>query len=175
MDSALEVAGPLAVARIGLDFPALVRAHQSMVFGLACRFLRDRTTAEELAQDVFLRLHRNLDRVDPERVVPWLRRVTANRCIDEARRRKRRPEVPLEAVPEPAGPAPGGDLLLEERLRRLVAALPAQARIVVLLHFQEDMTLEEIADVLGLSLNTVKSRLHRSLVLLRRKTSLGGQ
>lgn len=175
MESAAAVAGSVAVGREAPDFAALVRDHQSMVFGLACRFLRNRSAAEELAQDVFLRLHRNLDRVDPDHLVPWLRRVTANRCIDEARRRKRRPEVPLEAVPETAGPAPAGDLLREERLRRLVASLPAQARLVVLLHFQEDMTLEEVADTLGLSLNTVKSRLHRSLVLLRRKTAVGGQ
>jgi RNA polymerase sigma-70 factor (ECF subfamily) len=145
-----------------------MRQHQAMVFSLACYFLRDRAAAEELAQDVFLQLYRCLDRLQsPEHVVFWLRRVTANRCIQEARRRQRRPEVPLEEVPCP--PAPDEDPLLREHLRRLVASLPPKTRMLVLLRYQEDLDPKDIAEVMQMPVNTVKSTLHRTLTILRQK------
>src|SRR5579884_1797154 len=88
------------------DFEALVREHQSMVYSLAYHFLHDRGAAEELAQDVFLQLHLHLDRLDSaDHVKFWLRRVTSNRCIDYARRRKARPEVAFDDLPDPPGPS----------------------------------------------------------------------
>src|SRR5437899_1736733 len=70
-------------------FEDLVRQHERMVFSIAFHFLRDRPAAEEVAQDVFLRLYRHLERIGPgEGVVFWLRRVTSNRCIDYARQRR---------------------------------------------------------------------------------------
>ena len=71
------------------DFADIVRHQQGMVFSIALHFLRDRQSAEEIAQDVFLHLHRHLDSLkSPEHVVFWLRKVTTHRCIDFARRRK---------------------------------------------------------------------------------------
>lgn len=143
-----------------------------MVFSLALHFLQDRAEAEELAQDVFLQLYRHLDEMQsPEHVVYWLRRVTANRCISEARRRQRRPEVPLEDAPEPEAPGTSGDLLADERLRRLVASLPERSRMVVVLRYQEDLDPEDIARVLDMSVNTVKSQLQRALAMLRQKAA----
>ena len=163
-------ANPVVAATDLGDFAALVREHQAMVFSLAYHFLRERAAAEELAQDVFLQLHRCLDRLEsPAHVVFWLRRVTAHRCIDAARRRGRRPEVPLEEVPEASEPAALGDPLLRERLRKLVGSLPEQARLIVLLRFQEDLEPAEIARVLKLRVNTVKSQLQRALTALRQK------
>src|SRR5207302_11087457 len=84
-----------------LEFDALVRQHQAMVFSIALHFLRDRSAAEELAQDVFLQLHRHLGALQSaDHVTFWLRRVTAHRCIDYSRRR-RFPFLSLEKVPEP--------------------------------------------------------------------------
>lgn len=141
-----------------------------MVFSLAHHFLRDRAAAEELAQDVFLQLYRHLDEMQsPEHVVFWLRRVTANRCISEARRRQRRPEVPLDESPEPEAPASAADPIADERLRRMVASLPEKSRMVVLLRYQEDLDPEDIAKVLDMSVNTVKSQLQRALAMLRQK------
>ena len=78
-------------------FDALVREHQAMVFSMACRFLRNRALAEELAQDVFLQLYRKLPALEsPEHVLHWLRWVTAHRLIDHSRQEKRRPQSPLE-------------------------------------------------------------------------------
>lgn len=153
------------------DFADIVRREQSMVFSLALHFLRDRGAAEEVAQDVFLSLHRHLGSLEsPEHVTFWLRRVTSHRCIDYSRRR-RRPQVSLEVVPEPRSEAPRGDPMLARRLRELVASLPAKARAVVVLRYQEDLMPLEIAEVLGMPVATVKSHLQRSLLLLREKVA----
>ena len=97
----------------------------------------------------------------------WLRRAICHRCIDEARKRRLRPRVALEAVPEPSIESAHPDLLLNERLRRLVGELPDNARMVVILRYQEDLDPAEIADLLNMPISTVKSHLHRSLVVLR--------
>jgi RNA polymerase sigma-70 factor (ECF subfamily) len=155
-----------------LAFEQIVRQHQGMVFSLACHFLRDRSLAEELAQEVFLTLHQNLHTIkSPEHLVFWLRKVTSNRCIDQSRRQKVRPQVSLEDVPEPAINASEGDLFLSEMLRRVVDTLPEKARLVVILRYQEDLDPGEISGVLDMPLNTVKSHLRRSLSSLRDKLS----
>ncbi len=152
----------------GDAFSALVYAHQSMVFSIAYAFLRDRCVAEEVAQDVFLELHRSLGSLESSRhIVNWLRKVTAHRSID--RQRRMRPLWALEEVREPAAPATPGDPMLKEALRALVASLPDKPRLVMILKYQEDMEASEIAEVLEMPLGTVKSHLQRSLKLLRDK------
>src|SRR5947207_15970153 len=95
-----------------LDFETLVKRHQAMVFSIAVHFLRDRFAAEELAQDVFLQLHRHLGALQSaDHVTFWLRRVTAHRCIDYSRRR-RFPFLSLDKVPEPAAHTRASDPLL---------------------------------------------------------------
>ena len=155
------------------DFTELVSMHQAMVFSLAYHFLHDRAASEEVAQDVFMQLYRHLDELDSaERVVFWLRRVTSNRCIDEARRQQRRPEISMESTPEPAALPSETDEAMSQHLRRLVASLPEKARIVVVLRYQEDLEPAEIARVLEIPLNTVKSQLQRALALLRQKAGV---
>jgi RNA polymerase sigma-70 factor, ECF subfamily len=151
-----------------MEFAELVHAHQSRVFSIAYHFLHDRAAAEEVAQDVFLQLHRTLPSLESEaHVTAWLCKVTSHRCIDYARRRRR--DLPLDEIPEPALETTPGDPLMARRLRRMVASLPPKARIVVVLRYQEELEPEEIARVLGWRLNTVKSRLQRSLTMLREK------
>lgn len=151
-------------------FAEIVREHQAMVFSIALRFVRDRSVAEELAQDVFLKLYRELSRLQsPEHVRFWLRKVTSHRALDYIRSANRRPELALEDVPEPAADARNNDPLLESSLRKLVSSLPDQARAVIVLRYQEEMEPHEIAEVLGVPAATVKSRLRRSLALLRGK------
>jgi RNA polymerase sigma-70 factor, ECF subfamily len=155
-----------------LDFAGLVRQHQSMVFSIAWHFLRDRAVAEELAQEVFLLLHQHLAKLEsPAHVLFWLRRVTTNRALDVARRRQRRPMVRLEDAPEPVAVTPSGDLMLGTALRKLVAALPEKARMIVVLRYQEDLDPTEIARIMGIPIGTVKSQLQRALALLREKLS----
>jgi len=153
-------------------FEELVREHQAMVFSMACRYLRNRALAEEIAQDVFLQLYRKLPSLESQdHVVHWLRWVTAHRLIDHSRHEKRRPQSPLEDAPEPAVPANSGDPLLSEMLRDLVAALPESARVVMILRYQEDLDPMDIAQALDMPIATVKSHLQRSLALLRDKLS----
>src|SRR4051812_13688955 len=139
-----------------------------MVFSLALRFLRNREIAEELAQDVFLQCYRQLDRIeDAGHACSWLRRAICHRSIDELRKRRFRPAVGLDEVPEPAATGQIGDVMLRDRLRGLVGDLPEKARMVVVLRYQEDMLPAEIAELLEMPVSTVKSHLHRSLTLLR--------
>jgi RNA polymerase sigma-70 factor (ECF subfamily) len=140
-----------------------------MVFSIARHFLGDPSSAEELAQDVFLQLHSALNGLESdEHVKFWLRRVTAHRCIDH-RRRRRPQQVSLEEAPELSIPETGGDPLLARRLRQYVASLPEKPRLVMILRYQEDMSPEDIAEVLAIPVATVKSHLQRSLAMLREK------
>lgn len=141
-----------------------------MVFSIAWHYLRDSTLAEEVAQDVFLQLHKALGSIEsPGHLVFWLRRVAAHRSIDTARRRRRDPRVGLESAPEPASPPGTEDPLRGRRLRQLVASLPERARMVVILRYQEELSAEEIGRVLDMPAGTVKSTLARALAVLREK------
>jgi len=152
-------------------FGDLVREHQSMVFSLALHFLRDRALAEEVAQEVFLDLYQNLASIQSAAHLRfWLRKVACHRSIDYGRRQ--RPHVSLDDVPEPSAPMgndPPPDPLLARTLRSLVASLPHKARMVVVLRFQEELEYHEIAEVMEIPINSVKSCLQRSLAVLRQK------
>ena len=162
----------LVAARSGSQdaFATLVREHQGMVYGLAYHFLQSRAQAEDLAQDVFLALHQNLARVEsPSHLKFWLRRVTSNRCIDSIRRLSQRCEVTMEPLPDKPVSSPIPDPLLGALLGRMVGELPPHPRMVVTLRFQEDLEPTEIAAIMDMPVNTVKSHLRRSLELLRRR------
>ena len=151
------------------DFAGIVRQHEAMVFSLALHFLRDRDAAEEVAQDVFLQLHSTLATLrSAEHITFWLRKVTCHRAIDYGRRR-RWPQVSLDDVAELQARVSTRDPMLTRRLRRIIASLPENARMVVILRYQEDLTPIEIADVLDMPVATVKSHLQRSLARLREK------
>jgi RNA polymerase sigma-70 factor (ECF subfamily) len=176
MMSELTIAGATVEAvpqrEAPLDFAALVREHQSMVFSIAYSCLRDRATSEEIAQDVFLELHRALPTLESRsHITHWLRRVAVHRSIDAIRKRK--PTIALAAVREPSAPSGEQDFMAQAKIRRLVANLPAQARMAVILRYQEDLPPTQIAEILDIPVQTVKSRIHRSLALLREKLERG--
>ncbi|MBY0505149.1 MAG: RNA polymerase sigma factor [Bryobacteraceae bacterium] len=151
-------------------FAEIVHQHQSLVYSLAYHSLGNRAVAEELTQDVFLSLHQNLHQLESmEHVKHWLRRAAAHRCIDEVRRQKFRRGPGLYEVPEPATRDRWQDPLLSRQLADSVASLPATARVVTVLRYQEELEPQEIAAVLRLPVATVKSRLHRALAMLRAK------
>ncbi|HXS98392.1 MAG TPA: sigma-70 family RNA polymerase sigma factor [Candidatus Limnocylindrales bacterium] len=172
--SALQEAR-MTAAKMTWDFDSLVREHQAMVFSVALHFLRDRAVAEEVAQEVFLSLHRNLGSIESDSHARyWLRKVTVQRSIDEGRRRKRQSNVSLEDVAEPISGARPGDPMLQEMLRRLVATLPEAPRMVMILRYQEDLDPGDIAELMNMPVATVKSHLQRSLALLREKLARRG-
>lgn len=156
------------------SFEQLLYANQGMVFGLALHFLRDRTAAEEIAQDAFLALHQHLRSVtSDEHARYWLRRVTVQRCIDYVRRRPAVAVAIDEAFDIGTDP-PENDVLLRERLRKLIGTLAPDARAVMILRYQEDLSPPEIAATLSMPVATVKSHLQRSLALLREKMKTAG-
>jgi len=143
-------------------FESLVRRYQRRVFALAYHHLRDLDEAQDLAQEVFVRLYRNLGRYDPARPFePWFWRLAANVA---ATYHRRRPAAALELPDVAAGQAREDALPLAQAL----ADLSDDLRLPVLLHYYLDLPLDEIAAAMGLSLSAVKSRLHRARALLRR-------
>jgi RNA polymerase sigma-70 factor, ECF subfamily len=153
-----------------LDFTELVNRHQGMVYSIVLRALGNREMAEDLTQEVFLSLHEHLDGIESEdHARNWLRRAAANKAVDEIRRLKYRRGPALDQVAEPAVDAGEKDPLLLAQLRESVAALPPVARVLTILRFQQELEPREIAEQLNMPVATVKSRLHRTMKLLRGK------
>jgi RNA polymerase sigma-70 factor, ECF subfamily len=149
-------------------FASLVRAHQGSVFSIGLRMLSRRDAAEDLAQDVFLQLYRKLESIESvEHLGFWLRRVAANLAIDRLRRVPYSATQPLDEVPEAAAHEPESDLLMSRELERLLGELAPHPRAVMLLRYQEDRDITEIAAMLDMPVNTVKSHIKRSLTALR--------
>ncbi len=149
-------------------FAALVTGHQKSVFGLALRMLGSAHLAEDIAQEVFMQLHAKLTSIEsPEHLRFWLRRVTANKAIDHLRRSSRLKVISLEEESQQVGTEDPGDPLLQKRLRAMLLQLTPAARAVMTLRFQDDLDPLEIARILDMPANTVKSHLKRSLDVLR--------
>jgi RNA polymerase sigma-70 factor (ECF subfamily) len=154
------------------EFRRLIETHQRMVFSLSLRVTGDYATAEEVAQDVFLELHRSGDRLESEDHTRfWLRRVAVHRATDALRRRAVRPESAAEEWTEEQhfDAAVETSIGLQARIEDLVLALPEPLRVAVVLRYQESMLPDEIAALLGQPVATVKTHLRRALELLRRK------
>ncbi|HET9087737.1 MAG TPA: sigma-70 family RNA polymerase sigma factor [Acidobacteriaceae bacterium] len=171
--------GAIAAGRpSAADFSALVEHHQSRVYSIAFRIVGDRGAAEEVAQDVFLALSRNLDRIEnPEHLLAWLRRVAVQRATDACRRRSSRVDFSAAEYDEESNPAVAeldgtSSLHLATWAEKLVGILPHPQRAIVLLRYQEDMTPAEIADALNMPIATVKSYLQRALKKMRAKAEL---
>lgn len=170
MPEAIEFPAALTRAQAGDHdaFAELVERHEAMVYSLAYHFFHDRSRAEEVAQDVFLQLYRNLGTIETEsHLLFWLRQVTTRRCIDQIRRSKMK-VVSLEDV-ELRVADRAADPFLDRRLKKLVHELPETQRAIVTLRYQEDLDPSEICRIINMPVNTVKSHLHRALQALRRK------
>ena len=149
-------------------FAEIVRQHQARVYSIGWNFLRDRSIAEDLAQDVFLGLHRNLKAIEsPTHLTNWLRQAMTRRCIDWSRRSAQKSRVSLEAVQEPSAPARHGDPFVTDQIGRAMAHLPERSRMMVVLRYQEDLDPKEISELLAVPVGTVKSTLHRALGVMR--------
>ena len=156
-------------------FEELVIANQHRVFGVALRMLRNRAEAEEVAQEVFLRVHRALDDFRGEaKLSTWLYAIASRLCLNRLasgeRRMAREGEESLErlrADADPAAHVERGEL--EAALRRAIDELPDERRIVVVLRDLDGLSYEEIAAALELPLGTVRSRLHRARMDLKEK------
>jgi len=161
------------------EFQNLLNSQKDRVFGHAVYFLRNREDAEDVTQEVFVKLWNHWDSIDTGKAEAWLMAVTHRQCIDAYRRRARaraRGEADgcgernpgagngvREAAP-PVWPDPLTDFELNETQATLLEAmngLPAATRGMMLMHYFEDMTLERIGEVLGMTPNAVKVAIHR--------------
>ena len=148
-----------------------MEAHGDTVYRLALCRTQNTADAEDVYQDVFLKLLGQAEDWDGEHLKAWLIRTTLNRCADLHRFRLRRPVLSLEELPESAHSA--GDVAEESReLWEAVAHLPEKLRTVVHLYYAEGYRAEEIAGLTGCPAATVRTRLRRARMKL--KDLLGG-
>jgi RNA polymerase sigma-70 factor (ECF subfamily) len=142
---------------------SLVSRFQGDVFGLCIRLLGHRHDAEDVTQEVFLRVFRSLRRWDPSRALkPWIIGITVNRCRTWRSRRIRRPE-PVDYLQDtaPARPADDSGELVRE-IEAAVAALRPEFREAFILFHEQGQPYEEIAQALDRPIGTIKTWLHRA-------------
>jgi len=149
----------------GAAFDELMRAHENRVFGICLRMLRDRELALDATQETFLTVFRKADRYRAEAAFStWLYRVAVNTCYDLLRRHRRRA---AELLPEAHDPPDerAGDALTSVELRpdidSALQSVPAEFRGALVLVDLEGLALDSAAEILGVPVGTVKSRLHR--------------
>ena len=165
-------------------FEQLVTRHRKSVYNFLLRYVRDRAAAEDLMQETFLRVIKSAAHYQPQaKFTTWVFTIARNLCIDAARREKHRRVASLDAPTGSDGDgAPLVELLsdgaagvdrnaigrqLQERMVAAVAALPEEQREIFLLREVADLQFNEIAGVVGVSENTVKSRMRYALEKLR--------
>jgi RNA polymerase sigma-70 factor, ECF subfamily len=170
--------GELVVAlrqeRSVMAFEMLLKRYQRPIYGFIMRQLGDRSRAEEVFQETFLRVYDRIDTCrDPDAFKPWAFAIAANLCRNEVRRQQvRRGEQPdgeTAARPSP-GPSPEGSAMAAEsrrQIERALATLPDAQREVFLLYHYTQLSYDEIAKVLEVPVGTVKSRMNAALTQLR--------
>ena len=152
----------------------VVETHAARVYRLAYRLTGDRHDAEDLTQEVFVRVFRSLSTYTPGTFEGWLHRITTNLFLDTVRRKRR---IRFDALADDAAERLAGDeptpaqaydeRHLDPDVERALAALPPDFRAAVVLCDIEGLSYEEIAATLGVKLGTVRSRIHRGRALLR--------
>ncbi len=166
-------------------FAELVDKYKQPVMNMVYRYLRDATEAEDVAQAVFLQVHKSAHRYEVSaRFSTWLFTITRNLCLNELRRRSRHPADSLDAAYSDAEDLPArqfedrktalpGDAVLHgelaQKIELALAELPENQRTAILLCRGDEMSYEEIAVVIGCSLSATKSLIHRGRETLKQK------
>ncbi len=141
----------------------LVDRFQTMVYGLCVRLLNDRHEAEDVTQEVFLRVFRSLKGWDASRPLkPWIMGIAVNRCRTWLARRGRRPEPADYLHDTVAAPAPDDSTELVREIRAALAELRPEFREVFTLYHEQGQSYEEMAETLDRPIGTVKTWLHRA-------------
>ncbi|HET8604009.1 MAG TPA: RNA polymerase sigma factor SigE [Marmoricola sp.] len=152
----------------------IVSGHSARVYRLAYRLTGNAHDAEDLTQEVFVRVFRSLHTYTPGTFEGWLHRITTNLFLDQARRKSR---IRFDALADDADsrlpsttPTPDAaylDLAFDDDVEAALAQLPPDFRAAVVLCDVEGLSYEEIADVLDVKMGTVRSRIHRGRAMLR--------
>ncbi len=156
------------------EWQEIVEEHTDRVYRLALRLTGNRHDAEDLTQEVFVRVFRSLHTYTPGTFAGWLHRITTNLFLDQARRKQRirfdaltderAAKLASAAAPPEAAYA---DRMFDDDVESALAALPPDFRAAVVLCDIEGLSYEEIAEILGAKLGTVRSRIHRGRAMLR--------
>ena len=165
-----------APAELGVPtWDQIVADHSTRVYRLAYRLTGNAYDAEDLTQEVFVRVFRSLHTYTPGTFEGWLHRITTNLFLDQARRKSR---IRFDALPEDADnrlPSPVAtpdaaylNQMFDADVEAALADLPPDFRAAVVLCDVEGLSYEEIADVLGVKMGTVRSRIHRGRSMLRK-------
>jgi len=157
------------------SFNKLVEIYQRQAYNLALRMLGNSEAAADATQDAFFSAWRNISSFRGGKFKAWLLSITANVCRDQLRKLKRQPSVSLEALPLEPENLPSTESVedyvlrreLGEEIQRGLDSLPREQRLAVILSDIQGLSYEEIAQAMGCSLGTVKSRLSRGRVQLR--------
>ena len=164
-------------------FEQLIERHQSLVAGTVARMLGSNSDVEDIAQQVFIRVWKSASRYVPRaKFTTWLLKITRNLVFNELRRSKRHTHVPLQIGPnaeelplkDEANPPPDASLLegeLQRAIEKAIMKLPDAQRMALILRRYEELSYEEIAEVLDLSVPAVKSVLFRGRTELRARLS----
>ena len=161
------------------QFKRVVKQYKDFIYSYAYYSTGTHEDAEDLTQEVLLKIWENMDSLRFGLTKSWVSKVTRNLCIDWSRRRNVRPETPVPLGPEEgdlAFPSPSEEPYFERaelrrKIEEAIAKLPEKLRSVIILREIEDLKYEEISDVLNLPLNSVKSYIHRARRLLREQLS----
>ncbi len=163
--------------RTGEAFERLVPAYRRRVYGLAYSILGDRAAAEDLAQEVFVKLWQALPKYDGRaQLSTWIYAITRNASVSALRARRRTaslsdPTVQLEAE----GVAGEPESAQDAALWRQVDALPEKQRQAVILYYQDERSVDEVAAMMGIPVNTVKTHLHRARASLAAALGAAGK
>ncbi len=154
-------------------FSELVDRYKNLVYAMVFRMVRDRSQADDLAQEVFLKVHRGLPYFRGEaRLSTWIYRIVANVCVQA--RVRRPPDVSLDGgdrdrAPREPGAADGAfaDLELRDRLEKAIAQLPDNYRLLIAAHYLKGVQYDALAEALNMPIGTVKTHLYRAKRRLR--------
>lgn len=155
----------------------VARSHGRYLYTIAYRLTGNDDDAQDLVQEVLLRVRRGLRTYRPGSLEAWLSRITTNAFLDQVRQRRRRPVEPLPEEPERViPPSVGADealdaAVLPDDLQDAIRGLPPDYRVAVVLSDVVGLTYAEVSEALSVPMGTVRSRLHRGRLLLREALS----
>ena len=162
-----------------ISFDILVKRYRHRVYGFAYHYLVDEDAAADVTQEVFLRMWQNRTKIEEERVLGWLLRVTRNACVDAVRKRnayRRRIETNSDTIDAQADRAPLPDQqasasMFNDRLNAALNKLDEPYKSIIILREIQEYKYGEISETLDLPLNTIKVYLHRARKMLRKELS----
>ena len=160
----------------GRAFDILVQRYQQKITAFVMRYVRNPDVALDVVQNIFFKIYRNLSHFKGDaKFSSWLYRIASNQCIDHLRRQKHRPEISLdtylESASEPDSLHAGEETYEEtlegkermEQVRQALGNMPENMRLVLILKVYQELTFEQISEITGEPLSTVKSRLYKAL------------